>query len=752
VGNGKPWKDMPMAVDPYAPCPCGSGEKYKWCCQKVEEFLERSQRLGHQGQIEAAIQAVDEGLRQHPENSMLSLRKVALLLHKDRPDQARPIAEKLAARMPGNPAAQAMLIRLLLETGEFEPAAHQFQVALGACPPDRSQALAWTAQYIGARLSEAGLYPAALAHLELAHQLDPELNRGQAEQVDLVPVIERNPATPLPLRYRHRLSPAPATLDRRLHSRFEQALQWAQAGSWNSAASSFETLSGDGAGPAADRNLGLCRLWTCDHAAAVKALRRYITAAGDTPDALELEALCQIIWPMKEDDFVEHVQLIWPVKDRAALLNALRQADHVTFVGRAPINPTEEHAPEVDYYALLDRPVLRRSAGLTAADIPRVLGHVLLGLEIVALEGFDDERLGALSDRFTQLAGTSIPPAHPRTKVLDVAVRSTLPFQQEWLVPEGVSAEDRAELEREKDAQTLLDVWPQTPQAFLGRRTPLQALQSGKAIDRIAVKAAVWRMEVASRFPRGDHTFARLREKLGIEPERELDPAGIDIENISPMRLNLVPAERLTDEALIALYRRSKKYAESTAIVRSARALSERPHLFPKQVDPGAVFGDLAYDAAANNEREAMLGFIERGRAAETERNSKAAARWDLTEIECRMFLEPPANWAPALAGVLDRYAGDKAANEVVLQKLIAMKLIAIAPHPENPDQMLLDSRPLQALLTQFGPRVAPASATVGKPGIWTPQSAAAPAAGGVWTPGSEPAPGDKPKLIIPGR
>jgi uncharacterized protein YecA (UPF0149 family) len=21
------------AIDPYAPCPCGSGKKYKWCCR-----------------------------------------------------------------------------------------------------------------------------------------------------------------------------------------------------------------------------------------------------------------------------------------------------------------------------------------------------------------------------------------------------------------------------------------------------------------------------------------------------------------------------------------------------------------------------------------------------------------------------------------------------------------------------------------------------------------------------------------------
>ncbi len=45
-----------MAVlEPYSPCPCGSGQKFKWCCQKVEAYAERAQKLAVSGQIEAAL-------------------------------------------------------------------------------------------------------------------------------------------------------------------------------------------------------------------------------------------------------------------------------------------------------------------------------------------------------------------------------------------------------------------------------------------------------------------------------------------------------------------------------------------------------------------------------------------------------------------------------------------------------------------------------------------------------------------------
>ncbi len=33
------------SVNPYMPCPCGSGQKFKWCCQKVETYAERAQRM-----------------------------------------------------------------------------------------------------------------------------------------------------------------------------------------------------------------------------------------------------------------------------------------------------------------------------------------------------------------------------------------------------------------------------------------------------------------------------------------------------------------------------------------------------------------------------------------------------------------------------------------------------------------------------------------------------------------------------------
>ena len=54
-------------IEPYAPCPCGSGQKFKWCCHKVEAHADRSQRLFESGQVDAAIEALDSGRRGGPD-------------------------------------------------------------------------------------------------------------------------------------------------------------------------------------------------------------------------------------------------------------------------------------------------------------------------------------------------------------------------------------------------------------------------------------------------------------------------------------------------------------------------------------------------------------------------------------------------------------------------------------------------------------------------------------------------------------
>ena len=134
-----------------------------------------------------------------------------------------------------------------------------------------------------------------MKHLELAAQWagdqdkDQSIARSIATQraAPQTSVWEKNP---------YRLRPVPEGVTDAFRESFGRAMGWAEEGLWASAASAFELLSaGSSAGAAADRNRGVCCLWIADHEAAIAALRRYTARTGPTTDAVDLEALCQLL-------------------------------------------------------------------------------------------------------------------------------------------------------------------------------------------------------------------------------------------------------------------------------------------------------------------------------------------------------------------------------------------------------------------------------------------------------------------------
>ena len=121
-------------VDPYSPCPCGSGQKYKWCCQKVEAYAERAQRLVDNGQFESALKPLDEGLAKVPANPWLSTRKALVQLQLNQSDAAKLTLRELLQSHPDNLVGSILMTRLVLETEGPTAGAAQFQQALSAHP------------------------------------------------------------------------------------------------------------------------------------------------------------------------------------------------------------------------------------------------------------------------------------------------------------------------------------------------------------------------------------------------------------------------------------------------------------------------------------------------------------------------------------------------------------------------------------------------------------------------------------------
>jgi tetratricopeptide (TPR) repeat protein len=746
-------------VDPYSPCICGSGQKYKWCCQKVEAYAERSQRLAENGQFEAALKPLDEGLAKVPDNSWLLTRKALVELQLNQLEPARQTLRTLLHHHPDNLGGMVLLTRLVTEAeGPVEGAA-QFQQALSNVRDGDRDQLASLAVFVGSALGQAGFCAAALAHLELASNLQADAKK---QSDSLVKSLKMNQAISAWEKNPYRLWPVPDRASGPVRESFERALEWAGHGLWSSAASAFELLaSGSAADGVADRNRGLCCLWIADNAGAVAALRRYIARAGSTPDAVDLEALCQRVDRIAPYDRVEFVHLTWPIRNRAGLLAAL-SGNKMFEVGEdRALDPSDPKSQEVSRFFVLDRPQIEAKAGLARSEIPMVEGELLIGQDTVILETYDDGRLDRLLDRVTAAAGANIPPAHPRTKIIGKEQRHQLALSWRWRIPEGVREEDAERLNDEQVAYIISEIWPATSHPALHRRAPLQAARDGGS--EVALRAAVLQLQESPEGWIDLVDWDKLRAELHLKPEPAIDPSTVDIDELPLSRLMMIPIDRLDDDRVLALYARSREWGIRHVLNRVARLIDSRPSLMVKgKIEAPTLYGELALDAAGRSDRTGALDWIKRGIDSEPpSKRSAHALSWGLIELQVQMVLDEPEVWVKSLAVILEAYRGNNEATSAIFLRLINLGLVQVVPDPNNPDQVALDTRTLEYYLNRFGPRVTTAAGELGvaatRGEIWTPASGAGSAGGkggAIWTPGSAPAPapaGGKSKLIIPG-
>src|SRR5262249_36154548 len=160
-----------------------------------------------------------------------------------------------------------------------------------------------------------------------------------------------------------------------------------------------------------------------------------------------------------------------------------------------------------------------------------------------------------------------------------------------------------------------------------------------------------------------------------------------------------------------------------------ANLIAERPSLLGKGgIETTTLYGDLALDAARQRDRAKALAWLERGRDADPpSKRAEHALAWEMIELQIQIVLDGPEVWVPTVAGILQRYRGDRQATSAIFLGLINLGLVQLVPDQYHPDQMALDTRGLESLLSQYGPRITTA----------TGETAASAARGGIWTPDS---------------
>ena len=131
-----------MAIDPYSSCPCGSGKKFKWCCQPIYVNINRAFEQDAQGQHDAALRIMDEVTKEHGDNPEGWGQKAKLLYAHGKVEEAEEALEKAFALNRNYPYGLLLKAVFRYQEGEIAGALLLARRAADAYDPEARDYLA----------------------------------------------------------------------------------------------------------------------------------------------------------------------------------------------------------------------------------------------------------------------------------------------------------------------------------------------------------------------------------------------------------------------------------------------------------------------------------------------------------------------------------------------------------------------------------------------------------------------------------
>ena len=252
-------------TDPYAPCPCGSGKKFKWCCQPIYAHINRAFDQDAQGQHEAALRIMDEVTAEHGGNPEAWGQKAKLLYGHGKVEQAEEALEKAFAINRNYPYGLLLKAAFRFQEGELPGALLLARRAAEAYDPEARDYLAEAYSLIYECEMKLNRPVAARAALKIVLHLQPAAEEVRDAFDQTFGEKSRLPAA---ARHEYTLMRPTGTNPAARRSAWDRALSAGQSPRLSELARAFDELTKEDAGDAAAWfNLGLARAWLGENAA-----------------------------------------------------------------------------------------------------------------------------------------------------------------------------------------------------------------------------------------------------------------------------------------------------------------------------------------------------------------------------------------------------------------------------------------------------------------------------------------------------
>src|SRR5262245_216116 len=256
-------------LDPYSSCPCGSGKKFKWCCQAIHEDIEKALWQQKNGQHEPALKTIEDVVKAHPQNPEALGRKAQLLHANGHKEEAEKTLEQAFHINPEYAFGYLLQGLMRLEEQEEEGAILLFRKATELYAFDASDQLAFLFEQIGQYEMTRNHPVAGRYAYSQCVRLQPD-NQELRQSFDQA--FGETSRTPLAARREYKLLGA----DPKRPAAWHEALAKGNSGKLSEAPKAFRKIAPEPKPEALARyNAAILRAWLGDNARQLNNLDHY---------------------------------------------------------------------------------------------------------------------------------------------------------------------------------------------------------------------------------------------------------------------------------------------------------------------------------------------------------------------------------------------------------------------------------------------------------------------------------------------
>ncbi len=387
-----------MALDHYTPCPCGSGKKFKFCCEPIYPGINRAFEQERAGQHETALRLMNEVVAQHPGNPEARTQKAQLLLQQGKVEEGEAALEEAFKIQPNFPHGLFLRALLRFQEGELVGALMLARKATEAYAPEALDQLADVYRLIFECEMRLQRPVAARAALQQRVHCAPGEEAVRQEFDAFFGDQGRLPAC---VRREYRLRAPDIGVAGPRRKAWDQVLAAARGPHLSELARAFAQLTQqDATDAAAWFNLALARAWLGDNRAALEALEHYLPLEDNDAAAEEAAALAEVLRAgasMEEQSDYLNYALVFQASDLAPLSHLLEQWNKAR---RLIVPPTERQ--DLFFALVLEGQSTALLTASTGTELTPLAGYVTIHAGIVQFVGPREEGILKLREELAQ--------------------------------------------------------------------------------------------------------------------------------------------------------------------------------------------------------------------------------------------------------------------------------------------------------------------------------------------------------------